>query len=85
MKLGVGSGTGQVSRIENLVARRISGHVRADFYDDAGGVPTMDLVVSGLGFRPHADLRVDGIDRNGADFHEEVPPLRGRAWQVDID
>jgi hypothetical protein len=85
MQLAVGAGAGQVAGVPDFIADLEQGHVRADRFHHAGGIPADHL---GLAFGRGdvaADLGVDRIDRNGAHFDQQIAAGSLRRRQFDID
>ncbi|MNH23578.1 hypothetical protein D3C72_1564520 [compost metagenome] len=57
--------------VEHFVARLEQRHLGADFANDPHGIPSQHLrvVTAAAG----SDLGVDRVDRDGFDFHQQVP------------
>ncbi|MDQ1231001.1 hypothetical protein QE379_002427 [Sphingomonas sp. SORGH_AS 879] len=76
----------QVARIEDLVTHLEAGGLRADRPDHARRIPAENALVTSVEWRgASANLRVDGVHRDGPNCDQNVTPGRNGSWQFDLD
>jgi hypothetical protein len=85
MELGVGAGTKDGAGVEDFVAGMEESDLGADGFDDAGAIEAEDFGLRLGSLLPHADLRVDGIDGDGADGDKEIAVLALGSGEFEIE
>ncbi len=85
MEFAVGAGTEDGAGVEDFVAGLEESDVGADGLDDAGAIEAENLGLLRGSLSAHADLGVDGIDRNGADGDEQVARAGGGRGEFEVE
>ena len=85
MKLSVRSRTRDRACIIDLVSRLEQGTFGAGLFHDSRGIPAQDLVFGSIRLGAGADLCVYRIHGDRPDLNQEVPPLRLRCRNADIE
>src|SRR5690606_14840158 len=85
LQLGVGSGPVDLAGVVHAVAGLEPFDPAADRPHLADRVPAEDAVAAGLGLGRGADLHVHGVDRDGADFDQQVVFAVFRIRQLQVD
>ena len=84
MEFGVGAGPVRHAGVKHFVADREILRLRADGADDAGGIEAQHARLAQR-LAAQTDFRVDRIDGNGFDFHQQVVMARYRNRELEIE